>query len=73
MARILLLHPDATKRSWYRKVLQAEGHDVSESAATIGDLIDRDSRLYDRIELHIPDVTQDAVESSLMAHHHREC
>lgn len=72
MARILLLHPDANKRSWYRKMLQAEGHDVSESSASIGDLIDRDGSLYDRIELHIPDITQDAIESSLMAHHHTD-
>lgn len=66
MSRILLLHPDTVRRSLYRKVLEADGHAVSESSLPIGNILERDLARFDRIETEIPELTQDAVESSLL-------
>lgn len=66
MSRILLLHSDSVRRSLYRKILEADGHAVSESSLPIGNILERDLARFDRIETEIPELTQDAVESSLL-------
>ncbi len=66
MARILLLHPDSLRRSLYRKVLEADGHEVSEASLPLHELLEQDRHAYDRIETEIPDLTQDALECSLL-------
>jgi CheY-like chemotaxis protein len=70
MARILILDPNGLRRSHYRKVLEAQGHDVSESSLSLHDVSLYHPLQFDRIISDIPDITQEAIEASLLVATH---
>jgi PleD family two-component response regulator len=70
MARILILDPNGLRRSRYRKILEAQGHDVSEGSLSLHDVALYHPLQFDQIISDIPDVTQEAIEASLLVATH---